>query len=139
MLIGINIINWLELKFRKKWLPYCTIAAIALIAYCNSFTVPFALDDFGSISNNYAIHKLFDFVELWKFYANRIVLYFTLSINYAIHDNGVEGYHITNLLLHIFDKKPDIAQVIQSLQICCLSRYNIFRHQQLSPLQYHQT
>ena len=103
MLIGINIINWLELKFRRKWLPYCTIAVIALIAYCNSFTVPFALDDFGSISNNYAIHKLFDFVELWKFYANRIVLYFTLSVNYAIHDNGVEGYHITNLLLHIFN------------------------------------
>jgi len=95
--------DWLECKLQKKILTYGIIAAISLIAYCNSFTVPFLLDDFGSISNNYVIHKLFDFAGLWKFYANRIILYFTLSLNYAIHDNGVEGYHITNLLIHILN------------------------------------
>ncbi len=95
--------DWLEIKLQKKMLVYGVIAAFALTAYCNSFTVPFVLDDFGSIVNNYAIHKLFDFAELWKFYANRIVLYFTLSINYALHDNAVEGYHIVNLIIHIFN------------------------------------
>lgn len=99
----IKMMEWLENKLQKKVLACGTIAAFALIAYCNSFTVPFILDDFGSISNNYAIQKLFDFAALWKFYANRIVLYFTLSINYAIHDNGVEGYHVTNLLIHMFN------------------------------------
>lgn len=95
--------EWIEDKFKKKYIVYGVIAAAALISYCDSFTVPFLLDDFGSISNNYAIHKLFDFAALWKFYANRIVLYFTLSINYAIHDNGVEGYHVTNLMIHILN------------------------------------
>jgi tetratricopeptide (TPR) repeat protein len=100
---GIRLINWLEKKFQNKLIASAVIAAFSLLAYCNSFTAPFLLDDFGSISNNYAIQKLFDFAALWKFYANRIVLYFTLSINYFIHDNGVEGYHITNLLIHIFN------------------------------------
>lgn len=95
--------RWIEIKLRKKLIVFSLIAAIGLIAYCNSFTAPFILDDFGSISNNYAIHHLFNFVDLWKFYANRIVLYFTLSINYFIHDNGVEGYHATNLAIHIFN------------------------------------
>ncbi len=104
--MNLNILNgmkWLNRKLRKSRYACAVIALMAGIAYCNSFTVPFLLDDFGSISNNYAIHKLFDFPALWEFYANRIVLYFTLSINYFIHDNGVEGYHITNLLIHILN------------------------------------
>lgn len=99
----LKMMKWLNRKFRKPRVACAVIALMAGIAYCNSFTVPFLLDDFGSISNNYAIHKLFDFPALWEFYANRIVLYFTLSVNYFIHDNGVEGYHITNLLIHILN------------------------------------
>ena len=99
----IKAVKWLNQKFSNIYYAYGTVAFFALVAYCNSFTVPFLLDDFGSISNNYAIHKLFDIAALWKFYANRIVLYFSFSINYFIHDNGVEGYHITNLLIHIFN------------------------------------
>jgi len=102
-LSGLKIINWIENKFRSIKSVYAAIALVALAAYCNSFTVPFLLDDFGSITNNYAIHKFLNIAELWKFYANRILLYFTLSINYAIHDNGVEGYHIANLFIHIFN------------------------------------
>lgn len=102
-MIILEVIKWLNRKFRKSWIVYATIAIMAGIAYSNSFTVPFLLDDFGSISNNYAIHNLFDFAALWKFYANRIVLYFSLSLNYFVHDNGVEGYHVVNLLIHIFN------------------------------------
>lgn len=102
-MIILEVIKWLNCKFRKSWIVYATIAIMAGIAYCNSFIVPFLLDDFGSISNNYAIHNLFDFAALWKFYANRIVLYFSLSLNYFVHDNGVEGYHVVNLLIHIFN------------------------------------
>lgn len=101
--ICVKAMCWLEEKLEKWYLAYGIIAAAVLLSYCNSFTVPFLLDDFGSIQNNYAIHELFNFAELWKFYANRIFLYFTLSINYAIHDNGVEGYHVTNIIIHILN------------------------------------
>ena len=100
---GIKTMDWLENKLQKKAFAFGAITVFALIAYCNSFVVPLILDDFGSISNNYAIQKLFDFAALWKFYANRIVLYFSLSLNYAIHDSGVVGYHVTNLLIHMLN------------------------------------
>ncbi len=99
----IKAVKWLNRKLNNIYYAYGAVTVFALIAYCNSFTVPFLLDDFGSISNNYDIQKLFDFPALWKFYANRIVLYFSFSLNYFIHDNGVQGYHITNLLIHILN------------------------------------
>ncbi len=99
----INAFGKLESRLRRNSFIYLIIIAAGLAAYVNSIVVPFVLDDFGSISNNYSIHKLFDFPAMWKFYANRIVLYFTFSINYFIHDNGVLGYHIANLAIHIFN------------------------------------
>lgn len=99
----IKIIKRFERTLRNKYYAVGTVFIFACIAYCNSFSAPFLLDDFGSITNNHAIRKLFNFADLWKFYANRIVLYFTLSINYAIHDNMVEGYHIANLFIHILN------------------------------------
>ncbi|MGE5615107.1 MAG: tetratricopeptide repeat protein [Bacillota bacterium] len=98
---GKAILIRLNRKLRNKYYCWGIVAIAAGIAYCNSFVVPFHLDDFGSISNNYAIHRLFNFPELWKFYANRIILYITLSINYAIHGTAVEGYHAVNLFIHI--------------------------------------
>jgi tetratricopeptide (TPR) repeat protein len=99
----LKLLRWVEARLAKDRTVVLIIAVAGLIAYLNSIEVPFILDDFGSISNNYAIHSLFDFDALWKFYANRIVLYFTLSLNYAVHDNGVEGYHVVNILIHIIN------------------------------------
>ncbi|HEX2945783.1 MAG TPA: hypothetical protein VHT96_07490 [Clostridia bacterium] len=98
--LSIKIMNWLNRMFQRQLFVYGAIVLAAGIAYCNSFFVPFILDDFGSISNNYSIHRLFDFPGLWKFYANRIVLYFTLSINYVIHGTDEGGYHAVNLFIH---------------------------------------
>ena len=97
------MIGRINKKLGNLYLSLGILVAAALIAFCNSFTVPFILDDFGSIANNYAIRNLLDPATIWKFYSNRVVLYYTLAVNYAIHDNGVEGYHITNLLIHIFN------------------------------------
>lgn len=102
-MFGIKTMKWLEKRFQNEYAVYGAIAFIAVIAYCNSFFVPFLLDDFGSITNNYSIHKLFDFPGLWQFYANRIVVYFTLSINYAFHNNAVGGYHVFNLFIHLLN------------------------------------
>jgi tetratricopeptide (TPR) repeat protein len=100
---GKSILICFNGKLRNKYYAWAIVSIAACIAYCNSFAVPFHLDDFGSISNNYAIHRLFNFPELWKFYANRIILYITLSINYAVHGTAVEGYHAVNLFIHIIN------------------------------------
>lgn len=101
--LPIKIMNWLNRLFQRNRFVYAAITLAAGIAYSDSFFVPFLLDDFGSISNNYSIHRLFDFKGMWEFYANRIVLYFTLSLNYAVHGLGEGGYHAVNLLIHIFN------------------------------------
>lgn len=98
-----ELFNRLDIYVSKKLFPYILIILAGLAAYCNSFTVPFTLDDFGSIANNNSIHELFHFSEMWNFYANRILLYFTMSLNYVLLGNYLEGYHIVNLLIHIFN------------------------------------
>jgi len=83
--------------------PYLVIVLLALIVYSNSFSVPYTLDDFSSIQDNYAIRNPLDFISIWKFYSNRFILYYTISLNYYIHGDIVEGYHIVNLLIHIIN------------------------------------
>lgn len=95
-----ELLNRIDRYSNKKYLPYFIIALAAALAYCNSFTAPFTLDDFGSIANNYSVHELFDFSEMWKFYANRIVLYFTMSLNYVLFGNYLWSYHAVNLFIH---------------------------------------
>ncbi len=90
----------LEKLLGKKVIPLVIIPLIAMIVYSNSLFVPFYLDDFGSISNNYAIRNPLDFMAIWKFYSNRFIIYYTFSINYFFHDNAVIGYHIVNILIH---------------------------------------
>lgn len=93
----------IEELLKKKWLILTILAAAGVIVYVNSFSAPFHLDDFGSISNNYSIRDPFNIAEIWKFYSNRFVIYFTFAINYFIHQTGLEGYHITNVAIHIFN------------------------------------
>ncbi len=98
-----KLLNRLDGYSNNKYFPNIIIGLAASLAYCNSFTAPFNLDDFGSIANNYSIHELFLFSEMWEFYANRIVLYFTLSLNYALFGNYLWSYHAVNLLIHILN------------------------------------
>ncbi len=93
----------IEELLKKKWLILTILAAAGVIVYVNSFSAPFHLDDFGSISNNYSIREPFNIAEIWKFYSNRFIIYFTFAINYFIHQTGLEGYHITNVVIHIFN------------------------------------
>ncbi|HHW47913.1 MAG TPA: tetratricopeptide repeat protein [Clostridiaceae bacterium] len=97
------MVNRIEKYFDKKHVVIAVIAVLTLLVYCNSFTAPFTLDDFGSIVNNYAIRNPLDFKAIWNFYSNRFVLYFTLSLNYFFHGTSVAGYHITNVAIHILN------------------------------------
>lgn len=127
----LKALRWIEAKLEKDRTIVLIIAIAGLIAYLNSIEVPFILDDFGSISNNYAIHHLFDFAALWKFYANRIVLYFTLSLNYAVHDNGVEGYHVVNILIHIINGMVLFTIVNKLLSLPYFNGKLLSRHRRL--------
>ncbi len=98
---SVNSIEKAEHLLTNKKAAFVIISAISLLAYANSFNVPFLLDDFGSIVNNYSIRNPLDIFSMWKFYSNRIVVYFSFALNYAVHNTYFFGYHIANLLIHI--------------------------------------
>lgn len=72
--------------------------------YLNSFEVPFQFDDILQIKNNDFIQKLSNFSNLkyWLNVNNRPFAFFTLALNYSFHENEVLGYHLLNLMIHIF-------------------------------------
>jgi len=95
------LINF-ERKLNNKYLVFATIFALSLCVYINSFFAPFTLDDFSSITNNYAIRNPLDFATIWNFYSNRFILYFTISLNYFFNSTDVFGYHVVNFVIHVF-------------------------------------
>lgn len=97
------------------------ISAAGLLAYSNTFTVPFQFDDDGYIVNNPIIRSFHYFLHpseisalnqqsptafplgLRYAFMTRFLGYFSLAVNYHLHGLDVAGYHIVNLLLHIIN------------------------------------
>jgi Flp pilus assembly protein TadD len=92
---------------RRQNLCFALGLAIALlIAYSNSFGVPFIFDDGASITGNSTIRTLW---PIWKPFfppnegesvTDRPVLNFCFAVNYAFCELNVWGYHAGNLLIH---------------------------------------
>jgi len=91
-----------------KWLHapafhLALIALIGLLAYSNTFHVPFILDDESSISNNPVIKDLASFLDGagYRYNSRRFIGYLTIALNYRRGGLNVTGYHIFNLAVHI--------------------------------------
>ncbi len=83
------------------------IIAAGVLAYCNSFTGPFILDDPSSIADNPGIRNLWDISAVLQAQPPmhdkpiRSVVNLTLAVNYAISGLEVWSYHVLNLCVHI--------------------------------------
>lgn len=73
---------------------------LAVLAYSNTFNVPFYLDDYPSIRENLAIRDLGDWNAIFGFAPQRALGYVTFALNYAWHGYELAGYHIVNLMIH---------------------------------------
>jgi Flp pilus assembly protein TadD len=100
----------------KPLIHILLIVVLGFLVYSNTFNVPFVFDDIGLyIIDNPAIKDFQRFTDLswldtvlmdksWREqFRNRIVGHFTFAMNYKIHGLDVRGYHIVNLLIHIFN------------------------------------
>jgi Tfp pilus assembly protein PilF len=91
----------------QKLYPLLVVAA-GLLAYHNSFTGGFIIDDVGSILENPSIRRLW---PIWQPLSpphrhgltveGRPLINLSLAINYALGGYNVWGYHALNLLIHI--------------------------------------
>jgi len=87
------------------------ITGLALLAYSNTFQVPFILDDIKEIAENPIIKNLDYFRDpasargLFSFHSlkMRTVGYFTLAMNYKFGGTDVVGYHVFNLAIHLLN------------------------------------
>jgi hypothetical protein len=84
------------------------IAGVALVAYSNTFHVPFHFDDQINIINNPNIQiKQFSWDGLERLVKNtykesiRVFSLFTLALNYYFGGFNVFGYHLVNFFIHI--------------------------------------
>jgi len=87
-------------RFQSVW-AMGLIAFIAICIYSNSFDCSFHFDDQHSIVENYCIHR-FDLKQIFST-STRPVLDVTLALNYYFGKLGVFGYHLVNLMLHVFN------------------------------------
>jgi tetratricopeptide (TPR) repeat protein len=102
-------------KFLKSPLVHVIfIALLGILAYFNTFDVPFVFDDRGNIVENPAIKSFRYFASpseiegiaernLLYVFKNRYVAYLTFALNYRVHGLDVAGYHVVNLAIHIIN------------------------------------
>jgi tetratricopeptide (TPR) repeat protein len=80
-----------------------------LLAYGNTFSVPFLFDDEFAITNNATIrdlgnlHAVFNPPTGGVTTHGRPLVNLSLAINHAIHGFALPGYHLFNILVHILN------------------------------------
>jgi len=83
-----------EAKRARSAAPWLLVLSV-LLAYSNSFRVPFMFDDLSALVRNPDIRTILP-VMLWP----RWLVYLSFKLNYAVHGYDVLGYHVVNVLLH---------------------------------------
>jgi protein O-mannosyl-transferase len=78
------------------WLPPLVILAAGLLAYANSFTGQFLLDDHPNITEAPSLRSFAGVLS-----APRPLVALSLRLNYALGRYTVEGYHAVNLAIHL--------------------------------------
>jgi tetratricopeptide (TPR) repeat protein len=111
----------------RRWglLPYFLIlTASIIIAYSNTFSVPFIYDD-RNIVENPSIRNLASLVQAFTpppetGISGRPVINFTLALNYAISGMNPWSYHLLNLLIHLSSSLCLFGILRRTFQSNCL-------------------
>jgi tetratricopeptide (TPR) repeat protein len=123
---------------QKPILHILLIAIVGLLAYSNTFDVPFNFDDIGGIAKNPIIKDLNYFVEpsrvkgliidgrdIYKALKARYIGFLTLGLNYSVHGLEVTGYHVVNLAIHIINALLVYYLVVLTFRTSALRRSSL--------------
>jgi tetratricopeptide (TPR) repeat protein len=90
---------------RGVWLRAAILAVAAIVAYANSLSGPFVLDDAETIVANEQIRQLSPSVVLFPArelpVAGRPVVNLSFALNYSLGGLNVRGYHVVNVTIHL--------------------------------------
>lgn len=85
-------------SWRARLLGAALVAGATVLAYANTFAVPFHFDDWGVIVEPDRLHRL---ANLWPPSGRRWVGDLTFALNFAAGGQSVTGYHLVNLAIHV--------------------------------------
>jgi tetratricopeptide (TPR) repeat protein len=94
------------------------VLVLSLLAYANTFNVPFQFDDTPNIVENPAIHNLASFTG--DLSHKRYAGYMSFALNYRFHGLDVRGYHAVNLFIHMLNALLVYALVVMSFRTVSL-------------------
>ena len=88
----------------RSLIPLGAIALAGLLAYANALHGEFVFDDDPEIVTQRLIRDPDNFTRSWdgyRAYPNRVLVYFTFALNYALGGLDPTGYHAVNILVHL--------------------------------------
>ncbi len=85
----------------RTWPALLLIAGLISVIYANSLWGVFHFDDGFNIKENFNLRR---FSRLKTYFLNgkRPLAYFSFAVNYHLHGLDITGYHIINILIHMF-------------------------------------
>ena len=113
-------------KEASRWwrilLPVCVMTSAGILAYANTFSVPFLFDDEEAIAQNESIRSLWPISKVMSgpprtTVAGRPILNLTLAINFRISRLKVWSYHVFNLSVHILAALVLLGVVRRTLEL----------------------
>ena len=116
-------------KFTVLFLMFMVLGIICV--YYPSLSVPFYLDDRGSIVSNLAIHAGSLDMLLQSGLERRFIGYFTLWVNYQLGGLEPAGYHLVNIGIHIINSLLVFVMVLQLIRYFSPTEQKHIRSQQL--------
>jgi protein O-mannosyl-transferase len=90
-------------KYRLHFLACWMLCIVATLIYSNTFQSSFQFDDHGAIIENMAIRDISNIKFIWIEFSRRFIVGLTFALNYWFGGLNVVGYHVGNLLIHIFN------------------------------------
>jgi tetratricopeptide (TPR) repeat protein len=91
-----------ERRIDPDFISILVLLALGLVAYSNSWTASFHLDDISEILRNEAITDLTDISRIFHHSKERFLPFLTLAINYRISKFDPVSYHTVNFFIHYF-------------------------------------
>jgi tetratricopeptide (TPR) repeat protein len=88
-----------------KWINLLILTAVGFAVYSNSLQSEFHYDDMTSIivQSRITTFKIFSDFNYWINISNRPLSDFTFAINYHFGKLNVIGYHLLNIIIHVFN------------------------------------
>ena len=86
---------------RRALARVALICLVGVLAYSNTFAVPFHFDGKEFIAANGAIRDLRHVGAIWGYWPTRFATFLSFAVNYALHGMRVAGYHAVNLAIHV--------------------------------------